>query len=61
MLEGIARALPDGDPRVASLVACAHAHAEAGLGYVTDAHYAGAHWLGTFAVYLYHRREAAQR
>jgi len=31
--------------------ALARAHAEAGLAGVTGEHYAGAHWLGTFALY----------
>ena len=52
MLEGIASALPDGDPRIASLRETAHAHATAGLRSVTGEHYAGGHWLGSFAVYL---------
>lgn len=33
--------------------ALAEAHARAGMGGVTGEHYAGAHWLGTFAVYWY--------
>lgn len=33
--------------------ALARAHAEAGLAGVTGEHYAGAHWLGTFALYWY--------
>jgi hypothetical protein len=33
-------------------VELAQLHAEAGLAAVTDEHYSGAHWLGTFAVYL---------
>jgi hypothetical protein len=52
MLEGIAAALPDGDPRVPSLAAAAAAHRAAGLAAVTAATYEGGHWLGTFAVYL---------
>ena len=31
-------------------------HADAGLAAVTSEHYEGAHWLGTFAVYLLTRR-----
>ena len=56
MLEGIAHALPEGDARRPALLACADAHARAGLGAVEAAHYAGAHWLGSFAVYLLTRR-----
>jgi Protein of unknown function (DUF2891) len=52
MLEGIATGLPDGDARVAGLLATARAHREAGLQAVTGEHYEGGHWLGTFAVYL---------
>jgi hypothetical protein len=52
MLEGMAAGLPADDPRRASLEAAAAAHASAGLEGVSDAHYAGSHWLGSFATYL---------
>jgi hypothetical protein len=52
MLEGIAAALPVGDLRRISLRAAAEAHALAGLEGVTGEHYAGGHWLGSFATYL---------
>jgi hypothetical protein len=52
MLEGIAAGLPAGDLRRISLRAAAAAHARAGLEGVSDAHYAGSHWLGSFATYL---------
>jgi hypothetical protein len=52
MLEGIARALPAKDKRVAVLRAAAQRHREAALPAVTGEHYEGGHWLGTFAVYL---------
>ncbi len=52
MLNGIRSALPAGDPRIPSLLTTAQAHAQAGLESVTGSHYEGAHWLGTFAVYL---------
>ena len=52
MLEGIARALPARDPRVAVLRATAQRHRDAALPAVTGEHYEGGHWLGTFAVYL---------
>jgi hypothetical protein len=52
MLEGIQQALADDDPRLPALHAAAQRHREVGLRAVTGAHYAGGHWLGTFAVYL---------
>jgi hypothetical protein len=52
MLEGIAAALPPADARRSSLQAAAAAHAAAGLAGVSDAHYSGSHWLGSFATYL---------
>lgn len=52
MLEGIAAALPPGDLRRITLRAVAARHARAGLEGVTDAHYAGSHWLGSFATYM---------
>jgi hypothetical protein len=52
MLNGILSALPAGDARVRSLQATAEQHATAGLDAVTSERYEGAHWLGTFAVYL---------
>ena len=52
MLEGVASALEATDPRRAFLLDRARAHADAGLAAVTGEHYAGGHWLGTFAVYL---------
>ncbi|HZF25637.1 MAG TPA: DUF2891 domain-containing protein [Steroidobacteraceae bacterium] len=52
MLEGIASALPQGDPRRAVLLIVAATHREAGLPAVLDAPYVGGHWLGTYAVYL---------
>jgi hypothetical protein len=57
MLQGVARGLPGGDPRIATLEAAAAQHAEAGVtAAVESTHYAGTHWLGTFAVYLLSRR-----
>lgn len=56
MLEGIAAALPDDDPRREALLEAAAQHAEAGLAGVSDAHYEGGHWLASFAVYLETRR-----
>ena len=56
MLEGIAHGLPVADPRRRALLAAARAHADAGLGAISARSYAGAHWLGSFAVYLLTRR-----
>ena len=52
MLEGIASGLPEDDPRMPTLLATADRHRKVGLAAVTGEHYAGAHWLGTFALYL---------
>jgi len=60
MLRGILRALPQGDRRVASLQSAADEHAAAGLASVSSEHYEGAHWLGTFAVYLLTENASAQ-
>jgi hypothetical protein len=51
-LEGIASALPAEDPRQASLRAAADIHRETGVAAVSDEHYAGSHWLASFATYL---------
>jgi hypothetical protein len=51
-LENIAASLPARDRRRAALQAAAAVHAEAGLAAVTGAHYAGGHWLASFATYL---------
>jgi len=56
MLEGIAAALPAADPRIRRFLAIAEEHKQAGLKSVTGEHYAGGHWLGTFAVYLTTKR-----
>ena len=51
-LYNIARALPEGDARVPSLVAAAHIHRDTGVAAVSDKHYSGSHWLASFATYL---------
>jgi hypothetical protein len=51
MLEGLAHALGPHSGR-AGLEAAASRHRERGLRAVTGQHYAGSHWLGSFAVYL---------
>lgn len=52
MMRGIALALREGHARRESLLAAAEAHEEAGMVGVDGRHYAGSHWLGSFAVYL---------
>jgi len=51
-LQNVATALPESDRRIHSLRASATLHEEAGLKGVSGEHYAGSHWLATFAVYL---------
>ncbi len=55
-LEGIASALPADDPRRSSLLASAQLHTEKGIAAVSDEHYSGSHWLGSFATYLTTKR-----
>jgi hypothetical protein len=50
-LDAIAHALPEGDARIASLLAAAQAHGETGIASVTGDDYAGGHWLASFATY----------
>ncbi|MFC7292127.1 DUF2891 domain-containing protein [Hirschia litorea] len=58
-LEGIASALPADDARRASLLASAQLHTEKGIASVSDEHYSGSHWLGSFATYLTTKRGIA--
>jgi hypothetical protein len=51
-LEGIAAALPAHDGRRSALLAAGAVHRQAGLSAVTGEHYAGGHWLASFATYL---------
>ena len=51
-LYNIARALPEGDPRRASLIAAADIHKDTGVAAVSNEHYSGSHWLASFATYL---------
>lgn len=51
MLEGIAAGLPTDDPRRSGLLSDAQTQGRAGLVAVNDEHYAGSHWLASFAVY----------
>ena len=55
-LYNIARALPEGDARKASLMAAHRIHAQAGIANVSAEHYEGSHWLASFATYLVTRR-----
>ncbi|ABI78548.1 conserved hypothetical protein [Hyphomonas neptunium ATCC 15444] len=55
-LEGIASALPEADPRRPALLASAALHKETGVASVSEEHYAGSHWLASFATYLETRR-----
>lgn len=55
-LDGIADALADDDPRIASLRATMKKHADAGLASVSEEHYSGSHWLASFATYYITRR-----
>lgn len=51
MLQGVLSKLPASDAQ-AQLSSLADKLREAGLNSITSEHYEGAHWLGTFAVYL---------
>ncbi len=52
MLEGIVSALDGAHPLHGVLHAAAGRHREAGLAGALSPHWAGSHWLGSFAVYL---------
>lgn len=56
MLGAMAAALPSGDPRIHTLSVLSQTLAQSGLSRIDSAKYHGAHWLGTFAVYLLTRR-----
>lgn len=58
-LEGISAALPADDTRVPALLAAAAVHKQTGIASVSEAHYAGSHWLASFATYLETRRGIA--
>lgn len=58
-LDGIASGLAGDDARAMAIRGMADEHAEAGLASVTGEHYAGGHWLGTFATYLTTNRGVA--
>jgi hypothetical protein len=44
------------DPRRPALLASAARHKATGIAAVSDEHYAGSHWLASFATYLETRR-----
>lgn len=52
MLQGIANALADDDPRRAMLLALADSHAAVGLPDALHPEYMVSHWAQTFALYL---------
>lgn len=60
MLEGIARGLPEGDPRIAGIRKAAAMHRAAGIDALKHQSYEGGHWLGSFATYLVTRRGLAK-
>ena len=51
-MTGIARALPEDDPRKDALYASAELHRETGIAAISSENYEGSHWLGSFATYL---------
>ena len=58
MMHNIAQALPPEHPLAKLVDVSADKHRKAGLHAVTNTHYAGSHWLGTFAMYLVTQRGA---
>jgi hypothetical protein len=61
MMRGIALSLPDGHARRGELLVSAAQHEAAGMEGVDGRHYAGSHWLGSFAVYLLTDRGVSAR
>ncbi len=49
---GIAKALPEDDPRRPVFLRLAEVHRDDGLAQMFDSGYGGAHWLASFAIYL---------
>lgn len=60
MLEGVGTALDSSSPLARLFESAARRHRDEGLSSVTAEHYAGSHWLGTFATYLVTERGLAQ-
>lgn len=56
MLDGIASSLDAETPHARFMRSAAAAHLDGGLEGVSEEHYAGSHWLGSFAVYALTRR-----
>ena len=56
-LYGIAETLPE----YAHLAIIANDHFNSSINNVVDDHYAGAHWLGTFAIYALDASDSKQR
>jgi hypothetical protein len=56
MLDGIVNALPESHAHRGVLAAAAARHRDSGLAGARTTHYAGTHWLGSFATYLITRR-----
>ena len=56
MLEAVSCHLREDSPLAEPLASAAARHAAAGLAALPAEHYAGAHWLGSFAVYLVTQR-----
>lgn len=56
MLQGIIAGLPVDDSRIPVLLKIANLHEKLGIEAVNDQHYAGSHWLGSFATYLLTQR-----
>lgn len=61
MMRNIAAYLPQQHRLSELLTSSAQRHQSAGLASVVDPHYAGGHWLGTFAIYLLTDRGAGTR
>jgi len=52
-MEGIASSLPAGDPRQTAFMRLARIHRHDGVQQMFDSGYGGAHWLSSFAIYLF--------
>jgi hypothetical protein len=52
MMRNIGLHLPAEHPIAVLLLDAAERHAQVGLQAIVDPHYAGSHWLGTFAIYM---------
>lgn len=61
MLDGVAHALDPESHHARLMKDAAARHLAAGLAAVGDTHYAGSHWLGSFAVYALTRRGVRER